>query len=240
MIIKINDNYEVNIKEGKVYSTRYNREIGAPDNNGYIYVSLPYKGKKTTIRRARLIWELMYGEIPTGFQVHHRNRVVYDDRIENLVCVSMREHFDKFHKGENAGLYGKSRNISDEQREAQRQRMQGKQYALGRKHTEEAKKKISQSNLGKRHTEEAKRRMSEAHMGRTHTEETKKRLRQANSKQVAAYKDGKLIFTYPSVKDASKDGYVMSNISRSARGIIKTYKGYKWIYSKNPPQTLAS
>ena len=50
---------------------------------------------------------------------------------------------------------------------------------FGMKHTEEAKKKISEANLGNKHTEETKKKLSEASKGRKFTEETKKKISEA-------------------------------------------------------------
>ena len=46
----------------------------------------------------------------------------------------------------------------------------------GKKHTEETKKKMSESRKGKTHTEETKKKMSESHKGKTHTPETKRKM----------------------------------------------------------------
>jgi len=40
----------------------------------------------------RLIWEEHYGKIPKGYIVHHINGNKHDNRIENLTCISHKEH----------------------------------------------------------------------------------------------------------------------------------------------------
>jgi hypothetical protein len=57
----------------------------------------------------------------------------------------------------------------------------GGEGALGIKHTEEAKIKMSIPNRGKIISEEQKRKVSEFHKGRKRSEETKKRISEANS-----------------------------------------------------------
>jgi hypothetical protein len=59
----------------------------------------------------------------------------------------------------------------------------GKQYSLGYKHTEEAKRKISESqkgrvswNKGKKFSKEYRQKLSDSHKGKKHTEEWKKNM----------------------------------------------------------------
>ena len=40
----------------------------------------------------RRIWVSHYGTIPEGYVVHHKNGDKKDNRIENLQCVSIKEH----------------------------------------------------------------------------------------------------------------------------------------------------
>ena len=56
----------------------------------------------------------------------------------------------------------------------------GGEGTSGRKHSEEAKRKISESEKGKKISEETKRKLSEAHKGRQFSEETKRKLSEAN------------------------------------------------------------
>lgn len=51
------------------------------------------------------------------------------------------------------------------------------------------------------------------------------------SKAVGAFKDGKLVLTFPSTQEAERQGYKHSNISNCCKGIrYKTYKGFQWQY----------
>lgn len=53
------------------------------------------------------------------------------------------------------------------------------------------------------------------------------------SKKVEAYKDGKLVMTFPSTKEAQRQGYGSGGVSLCCRGKQKEYMGYKWIYADN-------
>ena len=52
------------------------------------------------------------------------------------------------------------------------------------------------------------------------------------SKQVGAFKDGKLVFTFQSTSEAKRQGFDSGNVSRCCNGVksYKTYKGYEWKY----------
>ena len=50
------------------------------------------------------------------------------------------------------------------------------------------------------------------------------------SKAVGAFKDGKLVFTFPSTSEAQRQGFYSSAVSRCCRGKLPHYKGYTWKY----------
>lgn len=50
------------------------------------------------------------------------------------------------------------------------------------------------------------------------------------SKQVGAFKNGELVFTFQSTAEAQRNGFSQSNISECCNGKLKTHKGYVWKY----------
>jgi len=56
--------------------------------NGYrlVYVN----GRQ--VREHRLLWEQVYGAIPVGMILHHKNGDKLDNRLENLELVTRQEH----------------------------------------------------------------------------------------------------------------------------------------------------
>lgn len=49
-------------------------------------------------RRAHLVWEAANGPMPPGTLIHHDNEDELDDRLENLVLVTVSEHM-RIHAG---------------------------------------------------------------------------------------------------------------------------------------------
>ena len=56
---------------------------------GYIQILV---GKYHYALEHRLIWEKANGQIPEGFIIHHLNGIKTDNRLENLICISRKEH----------------------------------------------------------------------------------------------------------------------------------------------------
>ena len=63
----------------------------------------------------------------------------------------------------------------------------------------------------------------------THNERSAK----ARSKPVGGYVNGKLKITFPSAKEAGRNGFESGNVCRCCQGKQKSYKGYEWRYLEN-------
>lgn len=50
------------------------------------------------------------------------------------------------------------------------------------------------------------------------------------SKSVGAFKNGKLIMTFPSTMEAGRQGFNQGNVAACCRGKLKKYKGFEWKY----------
>ena len=50
------------------------------------------------------------------------------------------------------------------------------------------------------------------------------------SKQVCAYKNGELVFTFPSTNEAKRQGFNQGAVSACCIGKRKSHKGYEWRY----------
>jgi len=49
-------------------------------------------GKPYSIQKHRAVWIEHHGEIPEGMVIHHINGNKKDNRIENLECLTRKEH----------------------------------------------------------------------------------------------------------------------------------------------------
>ena len=50
------------------------------------------------------------------------------------------------------------------------------------------------------------------------------------SKMVGAFKNGNIVFTFPSTMEAGRNGFNSSAVSRCCNGKLPHYKGYTWKY----------
>ena len=68
------------------------------DKQGYV---LEYwlldNGDTKLILQHRRLWEEKCGKIPKGYTIHHKNYKRSDNRVENLMCLSNKEHTKRFH-----------------------------------------------------------------------------------------------------------------------------------------------
>lgn len=75
--------------------------------------------------------------------------------------------------------YRYKRQFSEKEKEKLRQKAKGNKYSLGKKCSEENKRKMSEKNKQYRHTEEAKKKISQAGLGRKCSLETRKKISEA-------------------------------------------------------------
>lgn len=187
---------------------------------------------KTNMASHRYIWKKFFGEIPKdengrSYEIHHINGNRFDNRIENLKCVSIQEHFD-IHLAQ--GDYGAAFRI------AQRLDIE----------PEEKSKLMSLSN--KKRIEEGTHSFLRPEL-RQHNKEkildrVKKKIQGFQNKEVIekAVKAKKLKYTSEQLSEQVKKGWDMwkqKNIDVTSRtlqgskaGAEKT-KGTKWYHKED-------
>lgn len=65
------------------------------NGDGYIMLG---RGRGKAIFEHRVVWENANGPIPDGQEIHHRNEIRTDNRLENLECVTRLQH-KRIHAG---------------------------------------------------------------------------------------------------------------------------------------------
>jgi len=150
------------------------------------------------------------------------------------------EKYDCFKSGYNmsTGADGTVMQMPSKETIAKRsKKMMGNKHMLGRKHSEETKRKIGKAHKGKR-VSESTRELNRQFMkgrfvgkdnpfyGKSHTEETKLKLRKSRGKRVLCIETNKV---YDSIKQCAEemgDLEMRSNINKVCLGKAKTCKGY--------------
>lgn len=157
----------------------YNLTIGGGGTNGY---------RLTEEQRNRI------SEVQTG----------------RKLTEEWKQHISESLKGENAPFYGKS--FSEEHRKHLSESHKGQVSAMGM--------------LGKKHTEETKRKMSETRVGHETSDETRLKIGKALSKSVRCIETGVI---YYGIAEASRQtGFNKSGIWMCCNGRQETCHGYHW------------
>lgn len=100
--------------------------------------------------------------------------------------------------------------------------------------TNEHRRKISESKKGKKRSKECKEKIANKKRGTKHSEETKKKMSESSTKKVKVIQmdtENNVIKIWDSIKQASKELNIdNSAISKCCRGKLKQTGGFKWKY----------
>ena len=102
----------------------------------------------------------------------------------------------------------------------------GNKNFLGKHHSEQTKKKLSESNIGKHLSDETKKKMSKANIGNHY------RLDKGTKPILQYTKDGEFIKEWTSAKEASRVlGINHCHITTCCKGKLKSAYGFVWTYA---------
>jgi len=189
------------VKKGIILS------LNKKDGNGYPQSSLWKNGKYKPIDNHILVAKAFIPNPENKPCIDHINGDKSDNRVENLRWVTYKENMA------NPETYKKVKGAN-----------------IGRKHTDEWKKKMSEIMKeiapfkGRHHTDEWKKKFSEMFTGRSKV---------YNRKKIAQIDmaTGEVISFFDCINDAVKKGYTQSSISQCCQGKRKTHKGCIWKYA---------
>jgi hypothetical protein len=68
------------------------RRADPPGALGYRYVKVGVKGRQYAMPAHRLVWIRLFGDIPSGLEVNHKNGEKWDNRPANLELVTSSEN----------------------------------------------------------------------------------------------------------------------------------------------------
>lgn len=171
---------------------------GRKDKDGYVVVNLSGKQKRVH----QIVAEHFIPNLENKPIVDHINTLPSDNRVENLRWVTLKEN-------SNNPLTKYHQSIAK----------------LGKKASEETRRKISKINKGRKHTEETKKKMSLTRIGHPTSDETKRKIKNALIKKRVICLDTNEIFDC--CKDASRK-YGMGLWLALKKGIL--FKGLRFVY----------
>lgn len=158
--------------------------------------------------------------------------------VEQCGCHKLNQkerHYQEFYNCVNDGLNcyytstnDKTGSPSLETLKRMSEAQKGNQHWLGKKHTKEAKDKISKANTGKKHSDIVN--LSKGRKGRISNRKGIFSENHPNSKKVFQCDlSGNVIKIWPSIMDVVRElNYSAGNISSVCNGRLKTYKKSIW------------
>ena len=216
--------YEVNCRAGIIRNARTLR-VKKPSlgKNGYPYIGLCKNGIRHINNVHRLVANAAfgyYGIQTDGLLVMHLDEERHKPRIDNLAIGTNKENMNFPKAKQRCCEARKGKHFSEETRKKLSESRKGEKNPMFGKHlSTETKKKLSDAHKGKKGY----------WFGRHRIEETRKKLSEATAKKaVGAYKNGQLVLTFQSAREADRNGFKQSNVCACCTGRRKVHKGYEW------------
>lgn len=191
-------NWLIDVEKGTIYSLKFKKYISSVNKKDNYVKVCPPKGYKSKECLHRIIWMVANGcDIPEGYDIHHIDGNKLNNSIYNLELIEHKKHVSEHSKN--------NKNM------------------LGKQHSEETKRKMSESHKGKTFSEEHRIKLSESKIGVYNNQKT--------SKKVAQYTlDDELVKIWESTNECGRNGFNQGSVSACCRGERKQHKGYIWKY----------
>ncbi len=197
----------------------------------------------------------LYGKQSFSFEILEECPIEYLKSQENYWCNMLNTHNRKYgYNIQSTSPVGKT-NMSKETIEKIRIANKGRKFCLGKHHSDETKKKISNSNKGKIMNEEFRKKCRSRMLGNKFSDISKIKLSISVSKAKKGIKltdkhklslsishkkpiiqldlNGNFIKNWESSSDTAKYGFNPGNITQCCKGKISSSKGFKWKYKDN-------
>lgn len=78
--------------DGKIYNLDTNRELRYEKSGEYFRIQLNYTLKGKHFQVHRVVWESFNGEIPKGYEIHHKDHNPANNALDNLEMLSRIDH----------------------------------------------------------------------------------------------------------------------------------------------------
>lgn len=228
-MIDLKGNYLVE-KDGKIYSFYGKGQYLNPTVNaeGYCVVSITVDGVKNQYKVHQLVAEAFVPN-PEGKEcIHHKDRNKLNNSADNLQWLTREEH-SALHSDPNDQAYIYTKEFGEKLSKV----LKGRPSPLkGKKMSEEARKKMSESAKGKVFSIETRKKISEANSGRPQSEEHKRKKAESKKRPVAQYdKENNFIKEWKSALDAEQGcGVSRCHIATVCKGKRQSAGGYIWRY----------
>lgn len=108
MQLKNFSQYDINVENGTIYSYKSNSTIGHLTDDGYMRTTIyDDDNNRTFVSHHRIVWEVVNGPIPEGYEIHHIDKDRRNNSISNLELIEKSKHKHHHFAGCNNPMYGK-------------------------------------------------------------------------------------------------------------------------------------
>lgn len=83
-------------------------KILSPSSDGYLGVNLGKNGRLNFVRVAHLVAAAFLGERPVGYEIHHKDAVKHNNRVENLEYVTRKRNIEFACEAEHMGKFSRA------------------------------------------------------------------------------------------------------------------------------------